>query len=353
MAEEAGIIEMRPDERLDRAALESFLADRLPGAEGPLGLRQFSTGAANLTYLLDYDEASYVLRRPPLGPVAPGAHDMAREYRVLSNLHAAYPLAPRVYLFDEGREVVGAPFFVMERRPGFAITKDLPAEIATDDDRKTSLAWMMIDHLAALHAVDPGQVGLATLGRPEGFARRQLEGWARRWAAAEGDAYAGASEILAALAAAPPAPLRTALLHNDFKLNNILVSAEDPCRATAVVDWDMCTRGDPLFDLGWLLVYWTEAEDDPLWRAAASMPFGDGGFPSRAEAVARYAERTGLAVDRIGWYHAFGIFKAMVILQQIFIRYERGQTADRRFAIFGDRVRGLVDKALGILAQAQ
>ena len=349
-----GVIEMRSDERLDVASLEPYLAARLPKTSGALRIKQFSVGAANLTYLLQYDDAEYVLRRPPLGVVGGGAHDMERESRVLADLYKAYPLAPRVYFFDRGEDVVGAPFFVMERKKGFVINQELPTSIQADDALKVRLAWMLIDTLAQFHQVDPEAVGLGALGRPEGYSQRQLDGWIKRWLKAEGARYDDAKDIIAYLSAGVPAPQRASLLHNDYKLNNVLVDVEDPCTPTAVLDWDMCTRGDPLFDLGLLLVYWAEPDDDPLWVSAASMPsFSEGGFPSRAEAIRRYGERSRLEMDNIGWYYIFGIFKLMGILQQIYIRYERGQTQDERFASFDQRIRGLVNKAIKAIDHAQ
>ena len=350
---DTGLIEMRPDERLDVVALEPFLADRLPDTQGPLRIRQFAIGAANLTYLLEYENAEYVLRRPPLGNIAAGAHDMERESRILANLYKAFPLAPRVFFFDQGEEVIGAPFFVMERKSGFVINKELPHSIKADDSQKVRLAWMLIDTLADLHKVDPNRVGLGELGRPEGYAQRQLEGWTKRWLQAEGDRYEGASDIVAYLSKELPKPQRISLLHNDYKLNNVIVDTVEPCTPTAVIDWDMCTRGDPLFDLGLMLVYWSEPNDDPLGVAAATMPsFADGGFPSRAEAIKRYSDKTGLNLDGIEWYYIFGIFKLMGILQQIYIRYERGQTQDQRFAVFDQRIRGLVNKARRVIYES-
>ncbi len=344
--DDSGTIEMRPDEKLNTRILEGFLASRLSDTTGDLRIRQFSTGAANLTYLLQYDNSEYVLRRPPLGPVAPGSHDMKRESKILSNLYQEFQLAPKVHFFYSGDDIAGAPFFVMERRNGFVIDKELPDSIKADDTKKTELAWMMIDTLAELHKVDPDQVNLGELGHPEGFAKRQLDGWVKRWKNAEGDSYVGASKIIQALEKKLPNPQRVSLVHNDFKLNNIIVKHENPCLPSAVVDWDMCTRGDPLFDLGLLLVYWTEPGDNPLANQAATMPgFSTGGFPSRIDAINRYGIKSGVNMDDIRWYMSFGIFKLMGILQQIYIRYSRGQTQDSRFKDFDNRIRNLIVKA--------
>ncbi len=306
---------------------------------------RFSSGHANLTYLLRIGAEEFVLRRPPLGPVPPGAHDMRREHRVLSVLHAAYPLAPRSLLLCEDEGVIGAVFMIAERRHGTVIETSLPPQYAGQPDLARRIGDMLIDALADLHKVDPAAVGLQDLGRPEGFIARQLEGWARRWHAAAGRARPDVARLLDWLQSGIPSIAPTVLLHNDFKLDNLLVDPADPSRPTAVLDWDMCTRGDPLLDLGYLLNYWAEPGDDPAWIEAAAMPFWNPGFPSREQAIARYAARTGFDVGNVRWYYAFAAFKLAVIIEQIYVRYLRGQTTDRRFAVFGARVDALLRKA--------
>jgi aminoglycoside phosphotransferase (APT) family kinase protein len=339
------LIQVRADERVDASRLEPYLRERLPGAEGPLELGQFGGGHANLTYLLRYSEAEYVLRRPPLGPVAPSSHDMTREHRVLANLWRVYPLAPRSYLLCEDAGVIGAPFHVMERRHGIVIRTDLPARFQGDPVLARRIGEMIVDALAALHKVDPEAAGLGGLGHPEGFVERQLAGWTKRWHAAKDEDDPRVDAIVDWLEANRPASQTVSLLHNDYKLDNMIVDAEDPARAVAVLDWDMCTRGDPLMDLGYLLTFWGEAGDPPAWIEGAAMPSWHEGFPSRAEAVERYADATGFDLGAIDWYHVFGVFKIAVVLQQIYIRYLRGQTRDQRFAVFGTRVAALFDKA--------
>lgn len=340
------VIEVRPDERLDTARLEPWLRARLPEAEGPFELAQFGGGHANLTYLVRFGESEYVLRRPPLGPVAAGAHDMQREHRVLKDLWRAFPLAPRSFLYCEDESVIGAPFHVMERRNGIAVRTELPEGYDWTPALNARVGEMIIDVLAELHTADPAAAGLGDLGRPEGFLERQVAGWAKRWEAAKDDDAPPAMDAVAAwLQRDVPAQDRVALLHNDFKLDNLLLDADDPARAVAVLDWDMGTRGDPLADLGYTLAFWGEAGDDPRWIEGASMPTWNPGFPTREEAVERYARATGFDCGRAHWYHVFGVFKIAVILQQIYIRYLRGQTQDERFAVFGDRVAALTDKA--------
>ncbi len=345
MSDDPELIPVRPDEGLDAARLGDYLRGKLPGAEGALELGQFGGGHANLTYLLRFGDREYVLRRPPLGPIAPSAHDMAREHRVLANLWRVYPLAPRSYLLCDDEGVIGAPFHVMERRFGIVIRNDLPARFQGDANLARRIGETIVDALADLHKIDPAAAGLSDLGRPEGFVERQLTGWTRRWHAAKAADDPRLDAVAAWLARERPPAQAIVLLHNDPKLDNMIVGADDPARAVAVLDWDMCTRGDPLMDLGYLLTFWGEAGDPEPWIAAASMPSWREGFPSRAEAIQRYAEATGFDLGAIRWYHVFGTFKIAVVLQQIYIRFVRGQTQDQRFAVFGERVAALIDKA--------
>lgn len=331
-------IPVRPDEHFDEARLHAYLRERLPGADQPLTVRQFGGGVANLTYLLDFASQEYVLRRPPLGPVAASAHDMSREYRVLAALHQAFPPAPRAFLFCEDAGVIGAPFFVMERRRGIVVRRSLPPEFAHLPAAPRQMSEALVDALADLHAVDYAALGLAGLGKPEGFITRQIEGWQRRWQAAKSaDLPEMAAVYTWLLAHQPPAPPPT-LVHNDYKLDNVMLDPTHPGRVVAVFDWDMCTLGDPLSDLGALLTYWTEPEDPPAMQMMAMMPVGDSRFLTRGELVQRYAARTGRDLSHIRFYHALGLFRVTVILAQIYIRYLRGQTQDQRFAFLGQLI---------------
>ena len=341
------LIALRADERLDPRRLAPYLRARLPEAEGPLAIAQFGGGHANLTYLLRFGAREYVLRRPPLGPVAPSAHDMRREFRVLSRLHRHFPLAPASYLYCDDEDVIGAPFQVMERRHGTVIRKQIP-ERYDDPALRHRIGFMVVDTLAAFHRLDRETVGLADLGRPEGFVGRQLEGWARRWAAARHEDNPEMDRLIAWLRDHPPPPGPVALVHNDYKLDNMLVECDDPARPVAILDWDMCTSGDALMDLGYLLNQWVEADDDPAWIEFSSMPTAEPGFPARTEAIQRYALRTGFDVEGIDWYFALAAMKFAVVIQQIFIRYRRGQTRDERFAHFDERARAGIAKACRI-----
>ncbi len=327
-------IEVRTDEQLDETRLATYLAGKLPGSENPLTIRQFGGGAANLTYLLDYGSHEYVLRRPPLGPVAKSAHDMAREYKVLSVLHKAFPYAPQAYLYGADPTIIGADFFVMARQQGIVVRRSLPKAFANTPEAARRMSAALVDALADFHAVDYAALGLGDLGRPSGFITRQIEGWYGRWQKAQTHDLPAMDTIYAWLKANLPPTQDFSLVHNDYKLDNVMLSSTDPGKIVAVFDWDMCTLGDPLSDLGALLTYWTEPTDPPTLQAVAMMPVGDLGFMTRAELVERYAERSGRSVHNINFYHTLGLFRLTVIIAQIYIRFQRGQTQDQRFATF-------------------
>lgn len=345
------VIEVRPDERFDEAKLAEFLHGKLLGTENPLAIKQFGGGAANLTYLLDYGTHEYVLRRPPLGPVAKSAHDMAREHRVLSVLWEVYDLAPRAYLYHADPELIGSDFFIMARKHGVVVRRKLPKEFASHEQATHRMSGALVDALARFHAVDYEAIGLGELGHPAGFISRQIEGWYKRWHKAKTDDLADMELLYEWLKVNQPPTTGFSLIHNDYKLDNVMLDAADPGRVIAIFDWDMCTLGDPLNDLGSLLAYWTEPTDPPYFQAMASMPLGDVGFMSRAEIVERYAESSGRDVSHINFYYALSLYRLTVILAQIYIRYVRGQTQDKRFASLGQVIplvaRAGKDVALG------
>ncbi len=339
------LIPMRPDERIDPERVGRFLEGKVPGAAGTPEIQQFEGGHANLTYLVKYGPREYVLRRPPLGPVAPSSHDMGREYRVLSALYQSYPLAPRAYVYSEDREIVGAPFFVMERRQGIVIRKEMPERFRGDPALNRRMSAMIVEALADLHQVDAQAIGLDTLGKPEGFMARQVSGWARRWEGAKTEDVPRFQEVHEWMQARIPQYPRASLVHNDFKLDNMMVNADDPALPVAVFDWDMCTLGDPLADVGTLLGYWVEATDGPARTSFPTMPTIEPGWYTRQEVAGHYARRTGIDVKTLRFYEIFANWKTAVVIQQIYVRFHRGQTQDVRFKEYGRRANGLIDAA--------
>jgi len=312
----------RDGEYPDTAALAGWL-------NATVSIEQFPAGHSNLTYLLNTAVGEFVLRRPPLGPLAPRAHDMAREFRLLSALHPHYPLAPRPFRLCEDPAVLGCPFFLMERRHGVILRDEAPPEA----DR-AAISGAFVETLADLHAVDPADPAIAALGRPDGFLHRQVQGWRDRW---ERAAPAGAPEIdlsFTWLAGHVPPSEDTAVIHNDFKLDNLMLDAATPGRVAAVLDWEMATLGDPLFDLGVALTYWSHA---PSLGLVTRPP----GWWSRDEIVHAYGLRTGRELTALPWHELFGVCKLAVIVRQIHVRWQRGQTTDQRFSRFGEMVEEL------------
>ena len=327
------VIEVRPDERFDVDAVSQWVSSQAGLPDGRPGVLQFGGGKANLTYLLTYPGGEeLVLRRPPLGPVAASSHDMAREYQVLSRLWEVFDKAPRALAFCQDERVIGSQFFVMERREGVVVRGTVPDIFGGGEDPAANrrLSEVVIDTLAEFHAVDPAECGLDDLGHPDGFLQRQVEGWLRRWEAAKHEDNPLADEIGAWLSQNLPESSRPTLLHNDWRLDNMAVDETDPGLCTAVYDWDMATRGDPLADLGTLLGSWFDPGEAP--EDLKMMPTAVPGWMSRVEAVTRYGERSGRDLSDVGWYLVFGSWKLGVILQQIYIRWLRGQTQDDRFA---------------------
>lgn len=339
-ADQGGLRPAAESAVLDWQRLSRALAERGHALDLDEPPRQFAGGFGNLNFLVTVDGKPCVLRRPPFGEIPRGANDMLREHRVLSDLWRAFPWAPRSLLYVEDADVIGAHFLVMEYKPGLVIGGTLPAalEAATAGPR---LSRTMVELLAALHAVEPAKVGLETLGRPDGFLERNVEGWAAR---AEG-AMDGRDTVVDDLVAwlrkhrVPDGP--PTLLHSDFKLDNLVLDP-DILAPRAVLDWDMSTRGDPLYDLATLLSYWTEAGDPAEVRALDQMPTAQPGFMTRAQVVAAYARQTGRDVSDFAFHRVLALFKLAIVFAQLAAQYRRGTTTDARFARFGTLTRDLL-----------
>jgi aminoglycoside phosphotransferase (APT) family kinase protein len=331
---------IRPGEELPVARLEEYLKRHLPDAAGTLAVEQFPHGHSNLTYLLRLGVAAHprhlqtewVLRRPPFGNPVKTAHDMGREYRVLSGLCTVFPAAPRPRLFCADESILGAPFYVVERRRGIVLRKELPPGVTLDPPTARRLSTALIDTLALLHALDYRAAGLGELGKPEGYVARQVAGWSKRYAAARTDDVPELERVARWLSDHLPPEAGAAVIHNDYKYDNLLLDPADPTRIVAVLDWEMATVGDPLMDLGTTLGYWVEAGDPEPLRRTAFGPTALPGSLTRRELVERYQERTGRAAPGVLFYYCFGLFKIAVIVQQIYARYVRGHTRDARFA---------------------
>lgn len=308
--------------------------------------RQFASGFGNLNYLIHVDGVPMVLRRPPLGPIPPGGNDMGRESGILSNLWKEFPLAPRCRHACADPDVLGAPFFIMDYRDGLVIGGDVPCDIGEADRQRIGLR--LIDVLADLHAVDPAAVGLDGLGRPEGFLARTIEGWSKRAHLAWGaETPALVDEICAWLRARVPADHAVSLIHNDFKLDNVILD-RGSLEPVAVLDWDMGTRGDPLFDLAVTLAYWTEAGDPDVMHRLKQMPTAAPGFPTRVEAMEAYSKASGRDLAEFAFQRVLGQFRLAVVFAQLFRRWREGGTNDPKFAEFGSLADDLLVFSLDI-----
>ena len=331
---------MMSDEPRAVRAGEEFDIEKLAAwMGGPIEVLQFPGGHSNLTYLVKHAGTEYVLRRPPFGSKVKSAHDMGREYTVLSKLAPVYGRAPAVYRYEPTGDVLGAPFYLMERRRGVILRKDLPAELASDLPRVRRVCELLVDALVDLHAVDYVAAGLGDFGKPQGYIERQVTGWTERYTKSQTDDIPAVTEVAAWLATHMPADGAPSLIHNDFKFDNVIF---DPSLATitGVLDWEMTTIGDPLMDLGTSLSYWAQASDPPAYHALPFGPTARPGMMTRQEVADRYFERSGRRASSLVFYYAFGLLKTAVIAQQIYYRYAKGLTQDARFAqmIFGVRL---------------
>jgi aminoglycoside phosphotransferase (APT) family kinase protein len=344
---------VRKGEELDENALSRYLSVTLSAAypkvdpNPKLEIRQFPGGHSNLTYLLRYGPHDFVLRRPPVGPVAPTAHDMPREYRLLSVIHPRFPLAPRPVILCEDTSIIGVPFYLMERRRGIIVRSKLPSGFAEDLDLRRRLSENAVDTLVALHKVDIHSSGIVEMGKPAGFVTRQVRGWANRWQRSKTTELPEMDEVIGWLNQRIPSETiqDASIVHNDFKLDNLMLDEQEPSRVVAVLDWEMCAVGDPLVDLGLFLSYWTMkggGNENSSLRAITNGP----GWLRREEIIERYEKATGRNVSQIVFYETFARFKVAVVIQQIYFRYVRGQTRDERFRHFDLLVSELTRDAL-------
>jgi aminoglycoside phosphotransferase (APT) family kinase protein len=346
-----------PDERfvpdataqvLDLSAVATYLAQSNLTVDTRRGARQLAGGLANQNFLVSIDGTPAVLRRPPGGPLPPGAHDMAREHRILSRLPAALPEAPRSFHFCDDAGVIGVPFQLIEFRDGLTIRGDrLPATVRAPEACRR-LSTMLVEMLARIHGVDAAAVGLGALGRPAGFFGRAVEGWAGRAStAATGAARAAGDEVVRWLRAQKVADAAPTLLHCDFKLDNCILDSTGT-QIVAVIDWDMGTRGDPLFDLATTMSYWTEPGDPPCLHALAQMPTAAPGFLSRAEAVALYGRLTGRDLLAYPTFRVLAAFKLAIVFLQLYQRWENGALRGPQYQSFRALGGDLLDYALDI-----
>ena len=309
-------------------------------------------GKSNLTYRVDSPAGSVVLRRPPLGHVLPTAHDMGREHRVMAALADTAVPVPRMLHQCTDPEVLGQPFYVMERVEGHVCRESLPAGYADRPEQRRAVGEGLVDVLGDLHAVDPGHVGLAEFGRPEGYLQRQVQRWGKQWDATRLEGHEALDRLATDLAASVPASRRATIVHGDYRLDNTMLHPDEPGRVAAVLDWEMSTLGDPLADLGMLLVYWSEAGDGEGRGDASVVPAATvlEGFPTRAEVAELYAARTGADLGPLPWCEAFSFFKLAVVCAGIVARVRGGAMVGDGFDGIEGRIGPLVELGRSTLA---
>ena len=326
-------------EALDTTKLLPYLRQRLDGLDGPLEVRQFPAGFSNLTYLLKIGDRELVLRRPPVGAKIKSAHDMNREFRILSRLRPVYSKVPEALLYCDDETVIGAPFYLMERVKGIILRAQPPKDLVLTPELMRAISSAFVENLIEIHRVDYDAAGLGDLGRPVGYIARQIAGWTKRYYNARTDDVPSIDRLATWLAKNSPADSREgALIHNDYKFDNVVLSPDAPQNIIATLDWEMATVGDPLMDLGTTLAYWIDADDPDVWQKYG---FGVTTLPGslrRSDLLQEYASRAGREVTSPVFYYVYGLLKIAVIVQQIFFRYRQGFTKDPRFASLGNLV---------------
>ncbi|MGI8642234.1 MAG: phosphotransferase family protein [Pyrinomonadaceae bacterium] len=343
--------EIRPGEELNEAKLEAFLRENLGTKTDKITVEQFPAGSSNLTYLVKFGEQEFVLRRPPFGNQVKSAHDMSREFNVLSKLSSIYKPAPKPILYCADENIIGSEFYLMERRKGLIIRGKSPAKLENSPELQREVCESFIANLATLHGLDYKKAGLGELGKPEGYAKRQVEGWTKRYFNAKTDEHFELEKSIEWLNENIPESNNASLVHNDYKFDNVMLNPENLTEIIAVLDWELTTIGEPLMDLGTTLGYWMAKENG---AELLNMPFNPRVLMeniSRRELVEIYSEKSGRDVSNILFYYVFGTFKIAVIAQQIYFRYAKGFTKDKRFATFNMFVNSLGKIAFGTIGR--
>jgi aminoglycoside phosphotransferase (APT) family kinase protein len=354
-------VQVRDEDAFDVDAVATWLRSHADSAvvapeelQGVPTVEQYPGGASNLTYLLRYPARDLILRRPPVGVKAKSAHDMSREFTIQSRLRPVFGYVPRMVAFCDDHDLLGSDFYVMERLEGTILRQDLPAGLTLTDDQARSLCANFLDVLVELHSVDASQAKLDDLGKGGGYVARQVGGWSDRYRKARTDNVGDYERVMGWLVENQPEDVATCVIHNDFRLDNVVLAQDDPMRVVGVLDWEMATLGDPLMDLSGAMAYWVQSDDDEFYSAIRRQPSHLPGMLSRAEMVDYYTSRRGLSVTPEQWrfYEVFGLFRLGVIAQQIYYRYHHGQTTNEAYAVFLDvatyletRCNRLIDEA--------
>ncbi|HET6653105.1 MAG TPA: phosphotransferase family protein [Nocardioides sp.] len=351
---------VREEDAFDVAAVAAWLREHAgdpTGLDGTPEVRQFPGGASNLTFQLSYPGRELILRRPPGGTKAPGAHDMGREFTIQSRLAPVFDYVPAMVAFCQDESLIGSDFYVMEMLPGTILRADLPDDMSLTEHDARALCGRFLDVLVELHSVDVDAAGLSDIGKGTGYVARQVGGWSGRYRRARTDNVGDLETVMAWLDAHQPDDVANCVIHNDFRLDNVVLDWQhpgDPLRIRGVLDWEMATLGDPLMDLGGALAYWIQADDDAVFRRLRRQPSDLPGMLTREEMVRAYAERSGRSVSPEQWrfYEVFGLFRLAVIAQQIYYRFHLGQTSNPAYAEFLPMVRYLDERCTRLVMEA-
>lgn len=334
-------VAVRKGEELNQAALKAYLSEHLPQYTGDLSINQFPGGASNLTYAVNIGATRLVLRRPPFGPKIKSAHDMSREYKLFSKLISSYNKVPRALLFCEDESIIGREFYIMERVEGVILRSKMPKEMHPEPSVMRGIANSLVATMVDLHQVDYEATGLGDLGRPAGYNERQVRGWTKRYFNAKTDEVPEIEKVSAWLTENLLPESDSCLIHNDYKYDNVVLDSADWTKIIAILDWEMCTLGDPLMDLGTSLCYWTNPNDPDWIKQIALSPTTLPGNPTRSEIAEIYAKASGRDLSNIVFYYVFGLFKIAVVVQQIYKRYKTGHSTNPKFASMNHAVKGL------------
>ena len=338
--------EVRKGEELDKIKISNFFFDNnlISNKNIKPKIQQFSNGYSNLTYLINFEQSNFVLRCPPKGAVKKG-HDMSREYNVLSKLNTSFNKVPKTYIYNDDLSILNSPFYVMEMVDGIILTgKEVnKRNIKADDFGKISKVWL--ETFVELHSLDYKSIGLENLGRPNGYIDRQIEIWSKQYNIAKTTEIESANKVIKWLFENKPSLQNTSIIHNDYKYDNVVFKDENWNKINSILDWEMCTIGDPLMDLGTSIAYWTMSNDHPLILNGLKSPTIFEGNPSRSKIVELYCKKTNTKIDDFVFYYVYGLFKIAVIVQQIFFRFKKGLSSDQKFSKLDKYAKVLSDTA--------
>ncbi len=354
MSEVSGARAVRTEDAFDVDAVAQWLrlhASDATGLDGSPEVRQFSGGASNLTFLLRYPTREVILRRPPRGTKAKGAHDMRREFTIQQSLAPVFPYVAEMIGFCDDQSVLGADFYVMERIEGIIPRSEWPADVPLSPEQARALCLNAVDVLVELHSVGPAASGLGERGKGAGYVGRQVEGWTARYRNAHTDDVPDFEDVMEWLGDNQPDDIATCVIHNDYKLDNLVFSPDDVTRIVAILDWEMATLGDPLMDVAGSMAYWVQADDSEAFKMLRRVPTHLPGMLTRDEFVAHYCERMGFTINPEQWrfYEVFGLFRLAAIAQQIYYRFFHGQTTNEMYGLFGEAVRQVETRITEVL----